>query len=94
MSMDGTLQKLSGHLYLVQIRQGEDVIELRLDATSDIVTRIGGADPDEPLIVEATISYLLARQRADDLPPELDLEDIACAYEGYIDEIRHQLANP
>jgi hypothetical protein len=67
------------------------VIEIQLSATPAILARIGVVDTDETLVVEATVSYLIARQRADDLPTKVDLDDVAAAYDGYIEHIHHQL---
>lgn len=86
------IQEMAVHEYLVRVSEGDDVIEIRLHTSPAVLTRIGGGDTAEPLIVEATMSYLMARQRADDLPTELDLDDVASADEGYVEDIRHRLA--
>jgi hypothetical protein len=88
------VRETAPHEYLVRLREGDDLIEIRLHASPAVLTRIGGADTNERLIVDATLSYLIARQRADDLPDRLDLEDIAAAYEGYIDTIKGQVMQP
>ena len=61
-------------------------IEIRVHASPDVVARLAADETDENRIIEATAAYLIARQRADDLPPQLDLDDVAAAYDGYIDE--------
>jgi hypothetical protein len=48
-------------------------------------------DVDETRIIEATVAYLVQRQRADDLPANLDLDDVAAAYDDYVDDIQMQL---
>lgn len=88
------VREIAPHEYLVRLSEGDDLIEIRLRASPAVLTRIGGADIDERLVVDATLSYLIARQRADDLPARLDLEDIAAAYEGYIDDISGQVRKP
>jgi hypothetical protein len=87
------VEPLGEHHYLVRVHQGEDVIEIRVDATPDVIARLVNAETDEIRVVEATAAYLIARQRADDLPPQLDLEDVAAAYEGFEDELRRQLTS-
>jgi hypothetical protein len=39
------------------------------------------------------MAYLTARQRPDDLPKQLDLDDIIAAYDGYLDDLRDQIGN-
>jgi hypothetical protein len=96
--MDDQLQvePLGAHRYLVLAREGEDVVELVVDASPALIARLAGGDataePEESRIIEATAAFLIARQRADDLPPEIDLEDVAAAYDGFEDELRHRLA--
>lgn len=63
-------------------------------ATPDIVVRIGGPDADEARVVEATVAYLVARQRPDDLPGQLDLEDVSAAYDDYVDELQNAFLPP
>jgi hypothetical protein len=82
------------HAYLLRLAQGDDVVEivLRLDrATMDALAADG---TDEERVVEAVMTYLTERQRADDLPASLDLADIAAAYEGWTDEMRTRLHDP
>lgn len=91
MTSPPTVQRLDEHEYLVRLNEGDDVIEIQLRATPAVLARIGVVDTDEGRVVDATVSYLLARQRADDLPAKLDLDDVAAAYDGYIEDIRHQV---
>jgi hypothetical protein len=86
-----TVQRLDDHEYLVRLNEGDDVIEIQLRASPAVLARIGVVDTEEGLVVDATVSYLIARQRADDLPTKLDLEDVAAAYDGYIEHIRDQV---
>jgi hypothetical protein len=85
------VQSLGQHNYLVRVREGEDTIEIQVHASPAVVARIGLIDSDESRLIEATAAYLIARQRADDLPPTLDLDDVAAAYAGYIDDITTEL---
>ena len=49
---------------------------------------------DEQRVVDATAAYLIASQSADDLPEQVDLDTVAAAYDGYIEDLHHQLAPP
>lgn len=85
------IEPLGDHHYLVRVREGEDTVGIRVHASPAVVRRIAAVDTDETRIVEATVAYLIQRQRADDLPGDLDLDDVAAAYDGYIDDIHVQL---
>jgi hypothetical protein len=82
---------LGDHRYLVSVQQGDDVIEIRIRATPDLVLRLALEETDEARIINATAAYLLARQHAAVLPPFLDLDDVAAAYAGFEDDLRTQL---
>jgi hypothetical protein len=81
------VESLGDHDYLIRLHQGGETIEIRIRASSDVARRAGVADADEVRLIEATASYLVARQRADDLPSSLDLDDVAAAYDGYLGEM-------
>jgi hypothetical protein len=86
------VEALGDHNFLIRVREGEDTIEIRVHASPGVVQRMAVVDADENRIVEATAAYLIQRQRADDLPATLDLDDVAAAYDGYIDDIHTQLS--
>lgn len=86
------IEPLGGHHYLVRVREGEDTVEIRMHASPAVVRRIAVDHTDETRIIDATVAYLIQRQRADDLPGSLDLDDVAAAYDGYIDDIHTQLS--
>lgn len=85
------VQPLGAHNYRVRVREGEGLIEIRVHATAAVVARIAVLDTDEDWIIEPTAAYLIARQRADDLPATLDLDDVAAAYDDYVEDLRRQL---
>ena len=92
MSVDQpALEALGDHDYLVRLQQGEDTVVLRVHADPAVVERI--AD-EEPRVVEATAAYLIARQSADELPEQVDLDDVAAAYDGYVEDLQRQLTPP
>ncbi|MEO6627050.1 MAG: hypothetical protein ABIP03_00630 [Aquihabitans sp.] len=87
------VQALGDHNYVIHVEEGEDTIEIRVHASPDVVARIAAVDTDENRIIEATAAYLIARQRADDLPTVLDLNDVEAAYDGYIEDISNQFGH-
>jgi len=68
MSDQPQVESLGDHHYLVRTRQGEDIVEIQIRATPGVIARLAGDESDETRIIEATAAYLIARQRADDLP--------------------------
>jgi hypothetical protein len=92
MSVDQpALEALGDHDYLVRLQQGEDTVVLRVHADPAVVERI--AD-EEQRVVEATAAYLIARQSVDELPEQVDLDDVAAAYDGYVEDLQRQLTPP
>ncbi|HET7665462.1 MAG TPA: hypothetical protein VFK56_05200 [Mycobacterium sp.] len=49
---------------------------------------------DEQRVVEAPAAYLIARQSADDPPEHVDLDAVAAAYEGCVEDRHRQLTPP
>jgi hypothetical protein len=88
------IEALGDHDYLVRAALNEDFVTIRIRATPEVVARIAGDDADETRVVAATVAYLTARQRADDLPEQLDLDDVAAAYDDYVDDLHNQMSNP
>jgi hypothetical protein len=86
-------EPLGDHDYLVHLGEGEETAEIRMHASPSVVGRMVGTDVDEVRVIEATVAYLIGRQRADDLPVSLDLEDVVAAYDGYVEDIHRQLGS-
>ncbi|WP_006240976.1 hypothetical protein [Mycolicibacterium tusciae] len=82
------LEALGDHDYLVRFRRDEDTVVVRVHADPEVVQQI--AD-DEQRVVEATAAYLIARQSADDLPEQVDLDAVAAAYDTYVEDLHRQL---
>jgi hypothetical protein len=85
------LETLGDHDYLVRFPRDEDTVVVRVHADPDVVAQITA---DEKRVVEATADYLIARQSADDLPEQIDLDAVAAAYDGYVEDLHQQLASP
>jgi hypothetical protein len=82
---------LGDHNYLIHIYQGEEQVEIRIQASNDVVQQLGLHEVDEPRIVEATAAFLIERQLAVDLPSTLDLDDVAAGYDYYFSELELRL---
>jgi hypothetical protein len=85
------LEALGDHDYLVRFVQGEDTLVVRVYADPAVVAQIAA---DEERVVEATAAYLIARQSADDLPEQIDLDTVAAAYDEYVEDLHRQLTPP
>jgi hypothetical protein len=88
---EAQIDAIGGHRYAITLREGEDLVQIRLHADPATVALVAADDLDEGRLVEETIRYLVGRQRADDLPPSLDLADVAAGYAGWIDEMRMRM---
>ncbi|GAB3439518.1 hypothetical protein GCM10027517_12960 [Phycicoccus ginsengisoli] len=86
------VEPVGGHDYLVRVRQGEERVDILIQATPDVLQRPGLGGLTEAQIVEATAEFLVERQFAADLPQELDLDDVAAAYDNYLDELELRLS--
>lgn len=85
------VEALGDHTYVVRVLEGDDTIEIRVHSSPAVLDQLP-VDTDEKRLVEATAVYLIQRQRADDLPATLDLDDVAAAYDDYIDDISTQIS--
>ncbi|MBY0290700.1 MAG: hypothetical protein K2X52_26690 [Mycobacteriaceae bacterium] len=85
------LEALGQHDYLISFQHDQDTKVVRLHADPAVVAQI--AD-DEQRVVEATAAYLIARQSAEDLPEDVDLDMVAAAYDSYVADLRRQLSSP
>jgi hypothetical protein len=81
--MTGKMQvhALGDHNYLIHLYEGEEQVLIEIRASTDVVQQLGLHEFDEPRIVEATAVFLIERQLAIDLPPTLDLDDVAAGYD-------------
>ena len=89
-------EALENHSFLLHLPGPEgDPVDIRVYASPEVLARLGAVSPvDEYRVVQETATYLLVRQRADELPAFLELDDVAAAYEGYIDDLRGRLGGP
>jgi hypothetical protein len=85
---DAQIESTGDHIYLIRVGMDEEAVEVTLHADVETVARLAVEGADERTIVEATAAYLIRRQRPDDLPPSLDLADVAAAYEDWAEDMR------
>ena len=87
-------ESMGAGYYLVRGRQGDELVDVRLHLDPGFLDGRGLAQVDESTVVEVTMSYLLQRQRLDELPAALELEDVAAAYDGFEAHLRQRLVPP
>jgi len=58
---------LCGAHYVLRARQDEDLVEIQVYATPEVIARLTGDRADEARVIEVAVAYLIARQRPDDL---------------------------
>lgn len=85
------IEALGDHDYLAYVGMDDDTVTLRVRADPAVVSRIAGVEADETRVIAATIAYLTERQRADDLPTDLDLQDVATFYDDYVEHLHREL---
>ncbi len=88
---DVRIEALDGDRYLVQIPDDDGPVTILVRASPAAIALLAPDGTPAARVVEAGVEYLVARQRADDLPPQLDIEDVAAAYEGFEGELRQRL---
>ena len=88
---DVQIERTGDHLYLIRVSVDEEVVEVTLHVDPETVLRLTDDSGDEWRVVEETTDYLIRRQRPDDLPPSLDLADVAAAYGDWFDDMRAAL---
>ena len=86
------VEPLGNHDYLVRVSEGQERVDILIQASPDVVRRPGFGGFAEARIVEATAEFLIERQFAADLPQALDLDDVAAAYDSYLSELEQRLS--
>jgi hypothetical protein len=85
------IEPIGEHTFLIHLSQDGDPIEIVLHTDASTLARLLINDTDEQGVVAATIAFLTDRQRADDLPTNLDLADVAASYDDWTDDMRRRL---
>ncbi|MFJ9447559.1 hypothetical protein ACIRRH_37825 [Kitasatospora sp. NPDC101235] len=92
MAVEIQVEPLGDHEHLVRVREGATEVETRIRVTDGVLDlpRITGAD--EATIVHETVAFLVERQPVIDVPPMIDLDDLADAYgTPYLDDLTRRL---
>ncbi len=82
------VEALGEHRYVVHGSQDGDPVDVWVYATPAVIDHVSGGHDDESAVVEAAVSWLLARQRVDELPPNVDLDDVVAAYPQFETDLR------
>jgi hypothetical protein len=93
MADDLRVENLGEHRFLLSRFEGDELVEIEIYANPTVVERIGLDGVDEQRIIQAAAGFLLERQRADELPGKVDLDDVVAAYDGFIDEMRKRVSH-
>ncbi|MGW2376990.1 hypothetical protein [Kitasatospora sp. NPDC001683] len=93
MTGDIGIEALGDHEYLVSFPAAGETVLSRFQATDATLEKLSPARADEQRIVAETAVYLSERQQTADLPPMIDLDDVAAAYgDDYLEELGRRLA--
>jgi hypothetical protein len=92
MAMNIRIEPVGDHEYLVRFPGPGEEITSRFRATEAVLDQLHVPDADEARIVEATALFLTARQPVIDIPPMIDLDDVAAAYgDDYLQEVTRRV---
>jgi hypothetical protein len=92
MSDLSSVEPFGEHYFIVRGEESGDTVETRFYVDPGFMERLGVPGAAEEEVVRAAMSYLLQHQRLDELPPQLDLDDVAAAYDGFEGHLRDRLA--
>ncbi|MFE4517313.1 hypothetical protein ACFRMQ_24320 [Kitasatospora sp. NPDC056783] len=93
MGIEIQVEPLGDHEHLVRVREGAAEAETRIRVTDGILDLPQIADADETRIIHETVVFLVERQPVIDIPPMIDLDDLADAYGSpYVDFLSRRLA--
>jgi Holliday junction resolvase-like predicted endonuclease len=88
------VEPLGEHDYLVRAHHSAGVVESRFRASAQVLEQIGASQADEQRVIEHSAAYLLAHQPVIDLPPMIDLDDMAAAFDDYLTRLRQAITGP
>jgi len=67
-------------------------MESRFRASEAVAERLHALPADERRLVEETAEFLVERQSVIDLPPMVDLDDVAACYDDYLEQLGQRMA--
>jgi hypothetical protein len=93
MSDLSSVEPFGEHYFLVRGEESGDAVATRFYVDPGFMERLQVPGATEAEVVRASLSYLLRYQRIDELPPQLDLDDVAAAYDEFDDHLRSTLTS-
>ncbi len=91
MSAHPKIHARGDHRYLVTAPHEDDVVQIAVYASPTFMERVGAPRGTEVDVVVRVLGFLLEHQTIDELPPQLDLEEVAAAYEGVEARVRDRV---
>ncbi|MFD8483081.1 hypothetical protein [Kitasatospora sp. NPDC059673] len=92
MAADIRVEPLGDREYLVRVEEGAAQAATRIRVTDTVLDRTGLPEADEGQVVHETVAFLIERQPVIDIPPMIDLDDLADAYgDSYLKELERRL---
>ncbi|RKE16937.1 hypothetical protein [Streptomyces sp. TLI_171] len=93
MAAEIRVESLGDREYLVRVEEETTEASTRVRVTDAVVERPGVGAAEESRIVRETVAFLIERQPVIDIPPMIDLDDLADAYgEAYLADLERRLA--
>ena len=77
--------------FLVRGHEGGEPVTVRVHVDRGFLASLGVTHADGLAVVDVTLAYLLGHQRLDELPPEVDLEEVIAAYPAFEPLLREHL---
>ena len=84
-------EPLGAGYFLVRGDEGGEPVTLRVHVDPGFLASLGIGHEDGLAVVDVTLAYLLGHQRLDELPPEVDLEEVIAAYDTFEPLLREHL---
>ncbi|MEV7216558.1 hypothetical protein AB0O31_26135 [Kitasatospora cineracea] len=92
MAVDIRVEPLGDREYLVRVEDGRVEAATQVRVTDGVLEQPGLDGSDEQRIVHETVAFLIERQPVIDIPPMIDLDDLADAYgDAYLEELARRL---
>jgi|GEM_PF-1578191 len=88
------VEDLGDHRYQVHLDPHDSAdgpVEVVIQARPAVLARFASDRCSETAVVAGTVAYLLTHQNPEDLPAQVDLEDVAAAYDDFPAELRRWL---